>query len=97
MVVTGNFRSHAELRRKPRRQFHYNARILTDREAPPIACSIADISETGARLILESDSEVADKFVLLFTPKGNPRRHCTLIWRDGLTLGVEFPQEEEAS
>jgi methyl-accepting chemotaxis protein len=97
MVVVGNFRNHAELRRKPRRAFHYNARILTDRESPPITCSIADISETGARLSLELDSEVPDTFVLLLTPKGNPRRHCRLIWRDGLTLGVEFPQEENAA
>jgi methyl-accepting chemotaxis protein len=96
MVVVGNFRAHAEMRKKPRRQFHYNARILIGNDTPPIACSIADISETGARLTLESENQVPDEFVLVLTPKGNPRRQCRVIWRDGLTVGVEFPPEEVA-
>jgi methyl-accepting chemotaxis protein len=96
MVVVGNFRAHAEMRKKPRRQFHYNARVLTGGDTPPIACSIADISETGARLTLESENELPDEFVLVLTPKGNPRRQCRVIWRDGLAVGVEFPPEEAA-
>ena len=97
MVVVGNFRNHAELRKKPRRAFHYNARILIGGDAPPIVCSISDISEIGARLTLESDSELPEEFVLLLTPKGTPRRQCRLIWRDGLAAGVEFPQQEDAA
>jgi hypothetical protein len=97
MVVVGNFRNHSELRKKPRRAFHYNARILTGGKSPAIACSIADISELGARLALESESELPDEFVLLLTPKGTPRRACRVVWRDGLALGVEFPQEEEVA
>ena len=97
MVVVGNFRNRSELRKKPRRQFHYNARILSGRDTPPIACSIADISEIGARLALESDSELPETFVLLLTPNGSPRRQCRLIWRDGLAVGVEFPQEDAAA
>lgn len=96
MVVVGNFRNRAELRKKPRRAFHYNARIVTGGEAAPIVCSIADISEIGARLALESETEVPDDFVLLLTPKGVPRRNCRVVWRDGLLLGVEFPQEDAA-
>ncbi|MFZ0422382.1 MAG: PilZ domain-containing protein [Xanthobacteraceae bacterium] len=96
MVVVGNFRNRAELRKKPRRAFHYNARIVTGGDPPAIVCSIADISEIGARLTLESEAEVPDEFVLLLTPTGMPRRNCRVIWRDGLALGVEFPQEEVA-
>jgi hypothetical protein len=96
MVVVGNFRSHAELRKKPRRAFHYNARIVIGGESAPIVCSIADISELGARLTLESETEIPDEFVLLLTPKGTPRRQCRVVWRDGLALGVEFPREEAA-
>ena len=95
MVVVGNFRSHAELRKKPRRVFHYNARIVIGGEVP-IACSIVDISEIGARLALENETEIPDEFVLLLTPKGTPRRNCRVVWRDGLALGVEFPEEEAA-
>jgi hypothetical protein len=94
MVVVGNFRNRAELRKKPRRSFHRTARILISREAPLIACAIVDISETGARLLLDNDGEVPEQFVLLLTPTGHPRRDCRVIWREGLTLGVEFPQSE---
>ena len=93
MVVVGNFRNHAELRKKPRRQFHYTARIITDQNAPPIACSISDISETGARLALERDSELPEKFLLLLTANGHAHRQCRVIWRTGVMIGVEFPQQ----
>lgn len=91
MVAVGNFRSRAELRKKPRRHFHYNAKILKDKDGPPLACAISDISQSGARLDLQNDVELPDKFILLLTPNGEARRHCRLIWRDGLSLGVKFP------
>jgi PilZ domain-containing protein len=91
MVVVGNYRNRAELRKKTRRQFHYNAKILKDKDSPPFACAISDISDSGARLSLENDVELPDTFILLLTPNGDARRHCRVIWRDGLTLGVKFP------
>jgi PilZ domain-containing protein len=93
MVVVGNFRNRAELRKKPRRQFHYTARIITDANAPPIACSISDVSETGARITLERDGELPKKFMLLLTANGHAHRQCRVIWRTGLLIGVEFPQQ----
>ncbi len=53
MVVVGNYRNRAELRKKPRRHFNYNAKILKDKDSPLCACSISDISDSGARLALE--------------------------------------------
>lgn len=91
MVVVGNYRNRAELRKKPRRQFHYGARILVDKDSSPLVCSISDVSDSGARLTLENAVELPDTFVLLLTPNGDARRHCRVIWRDGLTLGVKFP------
>lgn len=91
MVVVGKFRNQAELRRKPRRNFHYNASVLLDGTSPPRPCAIADISETGARIMLESECELPERFILLLTRSGEARRHCRLVWRDGLGAGVEFP------
>lgn len=92
MVVVGKFRNHAELRKKPRRQFHCNGRILVGKNTPLIACSISDISETGARIALESAGTLPDTFMLLLTPNGGTRRHCHVIWREGLFVGVQFPE-----
>jgi hypothetical protein len=41
--MAGNSRNRAEARKKPRQQFHYTARILTDNKSPLIVCSISDI------------------------------------------------------
>ena len=90
MVVVGNYRTRAELRKKPRRQFHYNAKVLTETKQI-YACAIADISETGARIVLATECELPDRFVLLLTRAGEARRYCRLVWRDGLNVGVEFP------
>jgi hypothetical protein len=94
MVVVGNYRNRAELRKKPRRQFHYNARILIDKKVPSIPCSISDISESGARLAIERDEDLPETFMLLFTANGGARRQCRVVWRTGVTLGVEFPDHQ---
>ena len=91
MVVVGNFRNQAELRKKARRHFHYNASVLLDGTSAPQPCAIADISATGARIVLQAECELPERFILLLTPSGEARRHCRLVWRDGLAAGVEFP------
>ena len=91
MVVVGNYRNRAELRKKPRRNFNYNASVLLDGTSPPRRCAIADISETGARIVLECECELPERFILLLTPSGKARRHCRLVWRNGSAAGVEFP------
>jgi PilZ domain len=91
MVVVGNYRNRAELRKKPRRQFHYDASILLDGAAKPRACAIADISESGARIVLESECKLPERFMLLLSRGGEARRRCRVVWRNGLTVGVEFP------
>jgi hypothetical protein len=90
MVVVGNFRSGAELRKKPRRQFHYAARIFTDQKVPLIACTLSDVSATGARVVLKGDQDLPDRFLLLLTESGGARRNCRVVWRSGATVGVEF-------
>ena len=91
MVAAGNHSNRAELRKKPRREFHYNAGILTDPDAAPRRCAIADISESGARLVVDKNCELPERFILLLTPSGGARRHCRLVWRDGEIAGVAFP------
>jgi hypothetical protein len=94
MARTEGSRSRAELRRKPRRHFRYSAKILTDKKGPRCSCSISDISESGARLVLDSDEELPHRFVLLLTAKGEARRHCRVVWRHELTVGVAFTDDE---
>jgi hypothetical protein len=84
----------AELRTKPRRQFHYNASVLLDGTSSPHPCAISDISATGARIVLATECNLPERFILLLTPSGEARRHCRLVWRNGLAAGVEFPMQQ---
>jgi hypothetical protein len=88
MVVIGNFRTQAELRKSRRRPFTQQAKILI-RGAASRRCSLVDISHTGARLVLETADELPEQFTLLFAANG-PHRLCRQVWRDGPVAGVEF-------
>jgi hypothetical protein len=89
MVSTGN-RGRSEMRKKPRRPLHYSAKIVTDGKDRARACTISDISEIGARLVLDSDDELPERFFLLLTTSGRARRRCRVVWRTGTTVGVAF-------
>ena len=41
--------------------------------------------------MLEKECNLPERFILLLTRSGEARRHCRLVWRDGLAAGVEFP------
>lgn len=75
--------------RERRGAFRYDVRvraaIQADAKAPPVECTIRDISQTGAMIELEG-AEVPDDFTLVFS------RHCRVIRRskDGDKIGVEF-------
>jgi len=83
-------KNRTELRRKPRRQFHHFAKIVTDGKEPPRPCTMSDVSHTGARLVLENNDELPEQFMLLLTRNGGTRRRCRVIWRAGVTVGVAF-------
>ena len=91
VVVVGISYNHPELRKKRRRQFHYKATVLVDEKGTRLPCSLTDVSEGGARILLESDCDLPERFVLLLTESGEAWRRCRVIWRRGKTVGVAFP------
>lgn len=93
MVVIGPKSGRAAQKAAP--PISLSARIFVDKTTPPIGCSISDISEIGARLSLEKDEQLPQTFMLLLTANGGARRRCRVVWREGLALGVEFPDHLE--
>ncbi len=75
--------------RERRGAFRYDVRvkaaITADPKAPPVECTIRDISQTAALIEFEG-AEVPDDFTLVFS------RHCRVVRRskDGDKIGVEF-------
>lgn len=89
MVAGASDRGQREQRKKPRRLLRYRAQLLLDRNGKSRPCYIADISESGARIVLETDEALPKRFLLLLASRGG-LRDCRQVWRDGSTLGVEF-------
>jgi hypothetical protein len=64
-----------------------------------LSCTIVDISDYGARLVIEGAHDLPDHFTIALTPSGFPQRACRLIWRSDSQVGVAFesvkPQHSE--
>jgi len=83
--------SGQEQRRARRRTVHIPAWISSG-DGAPVPCQTWDIAHTGARLTVaeEAAASIPDSFELHFSPSGHPRRFCSVIWRDGMQIGVKF-------
>src|SRR5579864_4560607 len=59
-------------------------------------CKLIDVSQTGARLLVEGSLEGLDlkEFFLLLSSTGLAFRRCQLVRLDGDQLGVEFLARE---
>jgi hypothetical protein len=58
-------------------------------------CSMADVSATGAKLVLHTEGEVPDRFDLLLSQNGKVRRQCIVARRNGKEIGVRFDFGQE--
>ena len=56
------------------------------------SCSIEDVSDTGAKLIVEGALEGLhlNEFFLLLSSTGLAYRRCELAWVNGEQIGVSF-------
>lgn len=90
-------------RRSPPNQRHNGRRpifiraLLLREDKSNLPCTLVDISDTGARLIVEDTSEVPDRFTIVMTEQGVPRRSCRLIWRGETDIGVVFEADKSDS
>jgi PilZ domain-containing protein len=92
VATPGKYRNRVELRKHRRRSLSYSAKISADGSEPSLSCTMCDVSQSGARLILAPDQQIPDRFVLLLAANGGPRRHCQVVWRDATLVGVRFVQ-----
>ena len=90
-------------RRSPPNQRHSTRRTvfikaLMLREArSDLPCTLVDISDTGARLIVEDSKDVPERFTIVMSEQGVPRRQCRLIWRGESEVGVTFEAGDRKS
>ena len=77
-----------------RRTVFIKAMLLRDGK-PNLPCTLVDISSSGARLIVDDATEVPNRFTIVMTEQGVPRRLCRLIWRGENDVGVTFETDRQ--
>ena len=78
------------MRRTAREVVNARAWIEIGAEAQLHRCRLVDISQNGARLIVEDGEITPDSFDLLLAKFGQPRHRCSVVWKHGNEIGVEF-------
>jgi hypothetical protein len=75
------------MRRYPLR---YAAWVAVGDSSPAKGCMVADVSETGARLELDSPGDLPKEFWLLLSRDGKVRRRCEVVWQSGDQVGARY-------
>jgi hypothetical protein len=79
-----------ENRAAQRRYVRHPAILLNGDGSIFCLCTMKDVSATGAKLELQTDSEVPDRFTLLLSKYGKVRRECKVSWRSKTAIGIRF-------
>lgn len=77
-------------RKAPRRRVLKSARIVFNNKNSTISCTVRDLTEAGALLVLPSTLGVPDEFDLVVGSA--PPRHCRIVHRHADRLGVAFEE-----
>ncbi len=81
--------SNRQRRTDERRRTLLKAQIVFNSRSSVIDCTVRDLSETGARLILGHPIPLPSEFELSIPSKGQ-RLRCEVRWSAGLTHGIRF-------
>ena len=63
---------------------------------PLLACTLIDISQSGAKLALDDAAQVPPTFGLRLTRDGSPTFSCRIVWRNTDALGIAFAKAAES-
>jgi hypothetical protein len=78
-----------ERRSEPRSRTLKAGRIVFNRRASVVTCTIRNMSSKGAKLVVSSQAGLPNSFELELE-SGGPPRSCRVIWRRDNEIGVNF-------
>jgi hypothetical protein len=58
--------------------------------SPRLDCTVLDVSEGGARLLVPASAKLPREFWLVFSKNGTRRRRCRKAWRSEDQIGVTY-------
>jgi PilZ domain len=57
---------------------------------PLLQCTLIDLSESGAKLVLQNTDSIPKTFCLWLSRRGHLRHSCQLVWNYQNIIGVQF-------
>ncbi|MGA2894101.1 MAG: PilZ domain-containing protein [Xanthobacteraceae bacterium] len=64
---------------------------------PLLKCTLIDLSDSGAKLALESTDDIPDRFSLWLSRDGQQSFSCRIVWCERTALGVQFSCAADAA
>jgi hypothetical protein len=81
---------------QPRLSAHMAAHIVAPGQVSPAPCIVREISPAGAKLYIDRGWILPRNFWLRID--GDTCMHfCTIVWRNGDALGIDFPAARDSS
>jgi hypothetical protein len=87
------FPAELDLRDAPRKPFRCPAWVTVGDQTH--ACTLVDLSETGAGLIFQKPDAIPETFTLHLMNRVTVSLPCHVVWRNGPQVGVAFFAESE--
>jgi PilZ domain len=84
-------------RQVPRVKLNVPAWIEVGNSALLERCTLIDLSEKGARLVVGDISHLTDHFCLYLKRVGHVPQRCRILWRRDHQVGVEFDSHETST
>ena len=78
-----------EKRKHHRQSLKYPAKIDIG-GGTHVPCILADISASGARVIVDAPDKIPERFTLLLAAEHGTQRRCKVMWREKNQLGLAF-------
>ena len=88
-AITRAKQSFIEQRRSLRENVQFPAWIDIGNGAAPRDCTVLDVSEDGARIMVAFPAELPKEFYLVLSKQGT-RRRCQLVWRSDEEVGISY-------
>ena len=77
-------------RSRERNSCNLSAIIRTGDASFSVSCTVRNISEAGARLVVEGTESLPAEFILFLRPTSSIGRRCQTVWQIGNKAGVRF-------
>jgi hypothetical protein len=89
-AITRFTQTFIEQRRSIREHVHFPAWTEIGDGSQRRECTVLDVSEGGARIMVSSPATFPKEFWLVFSKDGTRRRRCRRIWRSNEQIGVTY-------